>query len=169
MTPESAAELMLQVITGRAERAVTMVTTDLPFSEWTTLFPNVKLCEASLDMLTDQAYIIETGEPARQQEIALGELAPQSSQEWFLPDTASHKASPSAAAASNSLVRRSAANLRHRPGASDEERRSRFRNIDKQVKLDANPRVQEQEHKLQHASQRSGVFSQSSSRKFLMR
>jgi hypothetical protein len=107
--PESAAELMLQVIAGRAERAVTMVTTDLPFSEWTTLFPNVKLCEAGLDTLTDQAYIIETGEPARQQEIALGELAPQSSQEWFLPDTASHKASPSAAA-SNSLVRRSAAN-----------------------------------------------------------
>ena len=32
-----------------------------PFSEWTTKFPNARLCKAMLDRLTDQANIIETG------------------------------------------------------------------------------------------------------------
>ena len=34
---------------------------NLPFSEWTTKFPNARLCKAMLDRLTDQAHIIETG------------------------------------------------------------------------------------------------------------
>lgn len=59
--PESAAELLFQVIAGRAERAAVMVTTNLPFSEWTAMFPNARLCKAMLDRLTDQAHIIETG------------------------------------------------------------------------------------------------------------
>lgn len=59
--PESAAELLFQVISGRAERAAVIVTTNLPFSEWTTMFPNARLCQAMLDRLTDQAHIIETG------------------------------------------------------------------------------------------------------------
>ena len=52
---------LFQVIAGRAERAAVMVTTNLPFSEWTTKFPNARLCKAMLDRLTDQAHIIETG------------------------------------------------------------------------------------------------------------
>jgi DNA replication protein DnaC len=59
--PESAAELLFQVIAGRAERAAVIVTTNLPFSEWSTMFPNARLCKAMLDRLTDQAHIIETG------------------------------------------------------------------------------------------------------------
>ena len=59
--PESAVELLFQVISGRAERAAVIVTTNLPFSEWTTMFPNARLCKAMLDRLTDQAHIIETG------------------------------------------------------------------------------------------------------------
>jgi len=59
--PESAAELLFQVIAGRAERAALIITTNLPFSEWTTMFPNARLCKAMLDRLTDQAHIIETG------------------------------------------------------------------------------------------------------------
>ena len=59
--PESAAELLFQVISGQAERAAVIVTTNLPFSEWTTMFPNARLCKAMLDRLTDQAHIIETG------------------------------------------------------------------------------------------------------------
>jgi len=59
--PESAVELLFQVIAGRAERAAVIVTTNLPFSEWTTMFPNARLCKAMLDRLTDQAHIIETG------------------------------------------------------------------------------------------------------------
>ena len=35
---------------------------NLPFSEWTTKFPNARLCKAMLDRLTDQANIIETGD-----------------------------------------------------------------------------------------------------------
>lgn len=34
-----------------------ILTTNLPFSEWTTVFPDARLCKA----LTDQAHIIETG------------------------------------------------------------------------------------------------------------
>jgi len=60
--PDAAAELLFQVIAGRAERAAVIVTTNLPFSEWTTKFPNTRLCKAMLDRLTDQAHIIETGD-----------------------------------------------------------------------------------------------------------
>ena len=59
--PEAAAEYLFQIISGRAERASVIVTTNLPFSEWTTMFPNARLCKAMLDRLTDQAHIIETG------------------------------------------------------------------------------------------------------------
>jgi DNA replication protein DnaC len=59
--PEAAAECLFQVIAARAEVAAVIVTTNLPFSEWTTMFPNARLCKAMLDRLTDQAHIIETG------------------------------------------------------------------------------------------------------------
>src|SRR5437762_2466089 len=45
----------------RAERAVLIVTTSLPFSEWTQVFSNPRLCKALLDRITDRAHIIETG------------------------------------------------------------------------------------------------------------
>jgi len=59
--PEAAAELLFQIIAGRARERRVIVTTNLPFSEWTTMFPNARLCKAMLDRLTDQAHIIETG------------------------------------------------------------------------------------------------------------
>lgn len=59
--PELAAELLFQVISGRAEQASVIVTTNLPFSEWNTMFANARLCKAMLDRLTDQAHIIDTG------------------------------------------------------------------------------------------------------------
>src|ERR1017187_11040129 len=43
------------------ERAAIIVTTNLPFSEWTTVFPNPRLCKALLDRITDRAHIIGTG------------------------------------------------------------------------------------------------------------
>jgi DNA replication protein DnaC len=55
------AEFLFQVISERAERATIVVTTNLPFSEWTTVFPNPRLCKALLDRITDRAHIIETG------------------------------------------------------------------------------------------------------------
>jgi DNA replication protein DnaC len=58
---EVAAELLFQVIADRAEKAAVIVTTNLPFSEWSQVFTNARLCKAVLDRLTDQAHIIETG------------------------------------------------------------------------------------------------------------
>ena len=55
------AEFLFQVISDRAERAAIIVTTNLPFSEWTTVFPNPRRCKALLDRITDRAHIIETG------------------------------------------------------------------------------------------------------------
>src|SRR5208282_2005048 len=55
------AEFLFQVIAERAERATLIVTTNLPFSEWTQVFPNLRLCKALLDRITDRAHIIETG------------------------------------------------------------------------------------------------------------
>jgi DNA replication protein DnaC len=38
-----------------------IVTTNLPFSEWTSVIPNARLCKALIDRITDRATIIETG------------------------------------------------------------------------------------------------------------
>ena len=38
-----------------------LLTTNLPFSEWTQVIPNARLCKAVLDRITDRAHIIETG------------------------------------------------------------------------------------------------------------
>jgi|HubBroStandDraft_6_1064221.scaffolds.fasta_scaffold44990_3 DNA replication protein DnaC len=58
---ELGAELLFQVISERAEKASVMITTNLPFSEWTKVFTNARLCKAILDRLTDRAHIIQTG------------------------------------------------------------------------------------------------------------
>lgn len=58
---ELGAELLFQVISDRAEKASVVITTNLPFSEWTKVFTNARLCKALLDRLTDRAHIIETG------------------------------------------------------------------------------------------------------------
>jgi len=55
------AELLFQVVSERAERATLIITTNLPFSEWTQVFPSARLCKALLDRITDRAHIIETG------------------------------------------------------------------------------------------------------------
>jgi DNA replication protein DnaC len=58
---EIGAELLFQVISQRAEKAALIITTNLPFSEWTQVFTNTRLCKALLDRITDQAHIIQTG------------------------------------------------------------------------------------------------------------
>ena len=50
-----------QVVAERAEKAAVIMTTNLPFSEWTQVIPNSRLCKALLDRVTDRAHIIETG------------------------------------------------------------------------------------------------------------
>lgn len=55
------ADLLFRVFSERHERRATIVTTNLPFSEWTSVFPDPRLCRAVVDRLTHNAHIIETG------------------------------------------------------------------------------------------------------------
>ena len=59
--PEGAAELVFQVISERNERGSLIVTTNLPFSDWTKVFPDARLAKAVVDRITHKAHIIDTG------------------------------------------------------------------------------------------------------------
>ena len=52
-------ELLFKVIADRSERGSIIVTTNLPFSEWTTLFENTAMVAAMVDRLTFQSYILD--------------------------------------------------------------------------------------------------------------
>jgi DNA replication protein DnaC len=55
------AELLFQIITEREERASIAIATNLPFSEWGTIFPDPRLVAAIVDRITFNAHILETG------------------------------------------------------------------------------------------------------------
>jgi len=55
------AELLFQVITERDERASVAVASNLPFSEWGSVFPDGRLAAAVVDRLTYRGHILETG------------------------------------------------------------------------------------------------------------
>jgi DNA replication protein DnaC len=55
------AELLFQVITERDEKASIAIGTNLPFSEWGTVFPDPRLVAAIVDRVTFNAHILETG------------------------------------------------------------------------------------------------------------
>ena len=55
------ADLLFQIITEREERASVAIATNLPFSEWGTVFPDPRLVAAIVDRVTFNAHIIETG------------------------------------------------------------------------------------------------------------
>ena len=59
--PAGAAELVFQVISERNERGSLIVTTNLPFGEWTKVFPDARLAKAVVDRITHRAHIIDTG------------------------------------------------------------------------------------------------------------
>jgi DNA replication protein DnaC len=59
--PDGAAELVFQVLSERHERSSLIVTTNLPFGEWTKVFPDPRLAKAVVDRLTHRAHIIDTG------------------------------------------------------------------------------------------------------------
>ncbi|MGH2851614.1 MAG: IS21-like element helper ATPase IstB, partial [Solirubrobacteraceae bacterium] len=58
--PDGATELVFQVLSERHERGSLIVTTNLPFGEWTKVFPDPRLAKAVVDRLTHRAHIIDT-------------------------------------------------------------------------------------------------------------
>ena len=53
------ADLLFQVISQRYERGSTIVTSNLPFDEWTGVFASERLTGALLDRLTHHVHILE--------------------------------------------------------------------------------------------------------------
>ena len=53
------AELLFEVFSQRYERGSTMVTTNLPFDEWTEVFASERLTGELLDRLTYHVHILE--------------------------------------------------------------------------------------------------------------
>jgi len=69
------AELLFQVLSERTERRALVVTTNLPFSDWTQVFPDARLCRAVVDRLTHRCHIIDTGKKSIRLEEALRRTA----------------------------------------------------------------------------------------------
>ena len=57
--PRTRAELLFEVFSQRCERGSIMVTTNLPFDEWTDVFGSEHLTGALLDRLTHHVHILE--------------------------------------------------------------------------------------------------------------
>jgi len=55
------AELLFQIVTEREERTSIAIGTNLPFSEWGTVFPDPRLVAAIVGRVTFNAHILETG------------------------------------------------------------------------------------------------------------
>ncbi len=56
---KTGAELLFEVFSQRYERASTLVTSNLPFDEWTEVFGSERLTGALLDRLTHHVHILE--------------------------------------------------------------------------------------------------------------
>jgi DNA replication protein DnaC len=66
---KTGAELLFEVFSQRYERTSTMVTSNLPFSEWTETLGSERLTDALLDRLTHHVHILEmNGESYRLKE-----------------------------------------------------------------------------------------------------
>jgi DNA replication protein DnaC len=53
------AELLFEILSQRYERASTLITSNLPFDEWTSVFGSERLTGALLDRLTHHVNILE--------------------------------------------------------------------------------------------------------------
>lgn len=52
-------ELLFKVISERSEKGSTIVTTNLPFSQWTDLFENTTMVAALIDRLTFRSHVLD--------------------------------------------------------------------------------------------------------------
>jgi DNA replication protein DnaC len=57
---KTGAELLFEMLSQRYERGSTMVTSNLPFQEWTEVLGSERLTGALLDRLTHHVHILET-------------------------------------------------------------------------------------------------------------
>ena len=55
----SQSELLFKVVSDRSERGSVIVTTNLPFSQWTELFENTAMVAALVDRLTFKSYVLD--------------------------------------------------------------------------------------------------------------
>ena len=85
---QTGAELLFEVFSQRHEHGSTIVTSNLPFEEWTSVFGNQRLTGALLDRLTHHVHILElNGESYRlKQSKARRRQAPQPDKEIADPD-----------------------------------------------------------------------------------
>ena len=64
-----AADLLFQVVSRRYEQKSIILTTNLPFKQWDTVFPNASCAVALIDRLTHHAEIVAIeGESYRKRE-----------------------------------------------------------------------------------------------------
>ena len=84
---KTGAELLFEVFSQRYERGATLVTSNLPFDEWTKIFGSERLTGALLDRLTHHVHILEmNGESYRlNQRDLYAKLANASERNIFLP------------------------------------------------------------------------------------
>lgn len=61
---KSGAELLFELISQRYERGATIITSNLPFDEWTSTFGDERLTGALLDRLTHHVHILEMNGPS---------------------------------------------------------------------------------------------------------
>lgn len=57
--PKTGAEMLFEVFSQRYERTSTLVTSNLPFAEWTEVLGSERLTGALLDRLTHHVHILE--------------------------------------------------------------------------------------------------------------
>src|SRR5713226_10256015 len=73
-----AADLLFQVVSQRYEQKSIVMTTNLPFKHWDTVFPNAACAVALIDRLTHHAEIITIeGESYRKREAEQAQKAKQ--------------------------------------------------------------------------------------------
>jgi DNA replication protein DnaC len=61
---KTGAELLFELISQRYERGATIITSNLPFDEWTAAFGDERLTGALLDRLTHHVHILEMNAPS---------------------------------------------------------------------------------------------------------